>query len=154
EGNLIKKSKGASAETWTFEYDHDNHMIGAEERATDGGALQMKATYVYDALRNRIEKQVFDTSTTTTTRFSYDVGSNLIFDLDGSNAVVTRYLHGDKTDEWLARISSTTSDWYLVDRQGTVRDIQNNATGLIVDNIDYNAYGFVISQTSPSLGGR
>jgi hypothetical protein len=28
EGNLIKKSKGANAETWTFGYDNLNHCAG------------------------------------------------------------------------------------------------------------------------------
>src|SRR5262249_4418240 len=27
EGNLVKKSKGASAETWTYGYDHNNQMV-------------------------------------------------------------------------------------------------------------------------------
>ena len=58
EGNTVKKSKGASDETWNYTYDHRNQMTGVEKRATDGGTLQMKATYVYDALGNRIEKSV------------------------------------------------------------------------------------------------
>jgi hypothetical protein len=38
EGNVTKKSKGASAETWTFGYDHRNQMTWLEERSTDAGA--------------------------------------------------------------------------------------------------------------------
>jgi len=35
EGNLTKKSKGPSLETWTFGWDHRNQMIWAEKRASD-----------------------------------------------------------------------------------------------------------------------
>ena len=35
--NRTKKSKGASAETWTFAYDNRNQLVGVEERTTDGG---------------------------------------------------------------------------------------------------------------------
>src|SRR5215470_5460096 len=55
-GNVTKKSKGASAETWTYTWDGRNQLIGVEERATDGGTLQMKATYVNDVWGNRIER--------------------------------------------------------------------------------------------------
>jgi len=74
EGNLTKKSKGANAETWTFAYDNKNHMISAKDSATDGGAATTLATYVYDALGNRIEKDVWtlQPGTTTVTRFGYD----------------------------------------------------------------------------------
>jgi hypothetical protein len=47
EGNVIKKSKGASAETWYFGYDNQNHMTSAKQEATDGGTLLMQATYLY-----------------------------------------------------------------------------------------------------------
>ena len=36
-GNVIKKSKGASAETWTYGYDNANHLLWARDAATDGG---------------------------------------------------------------------------------------------------------------------
>ncbi len=51
EGELTKKSKGATAETWNYSYDVNHQMVGAEKHATDGGTLQMQATYVYAAAR-------------------------------------------------------------------------------------------------------
>ena len=49
-GNLTKKSKGASLETWNYSYDQDNHLVTVEKHATDGGTLQLKVQYKYDAL--------------------------------------------------------------------------------------------------------
>ena len=48
EGNLTKKSKGASAETWYYGYDEWNHLISVKKEATDGGTIQMQAMYSYD----------------------------------------------------------------------------------------------------------
>src|SRR2546425_8418536 len=71
-GNMTKKSKGANAETWTFGYDHENHMLWAEQRATDGGSLLQRLDFKYDALGDRIDKDVTINSTTTITHFGYD----------------------------------------------------------------------------------
>src|SRR5262249_21368096 len=54
EGNLTKKSKGASSETWTYGYDERNELVWAEQRATDGGTLQQRVEYAYDALGRRV----------------------------------------------------------------------------------------------------
>src|SRR6266446_4455826 len=141
EGNLTKKSKGASAETWTYGYDNENHMTWAKDSATDGGSALTLATYVYDALGNRIEKDVWTQSsgTTTVTRFGYD-GIEVWVDLTSSNALQTRYMHGDVVDELFARISSAgTPAWYLTDHLGSVRDIVNNSA-TVLDHLDYDAF--------------
>jgi YD repeat-containing protein len=75
EGNLTKKSKGASAETWYYGYDEWNHLISVKKEATDGGTIQMQATYTYDALGNRLEQDVWTgptPGTLTVTRYGYD----------------------------------------------------------------------------------
>ena len=62
EGNVTKKSKGASADTWTFSYNNANQLTGVEDRSSDGGTLVMKATYTYDANGNRLESDVWTSS--------------------------------------------------------------------------------------------
>src|SRR5262249_22679093 len=84
EGNLVKKSKGADAETWTYGYDHDDRLLWAEQRATDGGALLQRVAYKYDAFGNRIERDVTSGGTTTVERYGYD-GADVWADLDGGN---------------------------------------------------------------------
>jgi hypothetical protein len=77
EGNITKKTKGTSAETWYYGYDNrNNHLTSAMQEQTDGGTLLMQATYVYDALGNRVEKDVWtSTGGLTVTRFGYDQGN-------------------------------------------------------------------------------
>src|SRR5207253_1392245 len=48
EGYLEKRSKGANAETWNFGYDSRGQLDMAEQRATDGGTLQLKLVEQYD----------------------------------------------------------------------------------------------------------
>src|SRR5205823_2249429 len=121
EGNLIQKTNHASGETWTYGYDNANRMISAEDRVSNGGNLVQRLTFKYDVFGNRIEKDV-TAATTTVTRFAYD-GHEVWADLDGNNALQTRYLHGDEVDQLFARIGpGGTAAWYGTDRLGSVRD--------------------------------
>src|SRR5262249_26854872 len=129
EGNLTKKSRGPSAETWTYGYDNQNHLLWAEQRATDGGTLLMRADYKYDALGNRSEKDVDPDGAgpqgTTVSRFVWD-GPNVVMDLDGGNGVQMRRFYVDAVDGLFARVSGAgTAAWYLLDRLGSVRDLTN-----------------------------
>src|SRR5437867_11055017 len=74
-GNTTKKSKGASAETWTYGYDNKNELVWVEKRSTDGGTLQVRADYQYDASGNRTQKAVDsdgDGNVNTTQRYALD----------------------------------------------------------------------------------
>ena len=153
-GNLIKKTKGATAETWNYTYSVGNQLLGVTQRATDGGTLLMQATYVYDALGDRIEKDVWKSvGGLTVTRFAYD-GGNVFADLNGSNQLQTRRLYLDGVDSIFAKVSSGgATSWFLPDRLGSVRDI-TNASGAVVDHLDYDGFGNVINETSQTNGDR
>jgi YD repeat-containing protein len=93
EGNVIKKTKGANAETWYYQYDNANHLTNARGEATDTGpteAFTTLATYVYDVFENRIEQIVTQNGTTTDTRFAYD-GSTIWADLNSTNQIVPEW---------------------------------------------------------------
>ena len=155
EGNLVKKSKGTNAETWTFGYDNLNHLIWSKDAATDGGAATTLATYLYDVFGNRIEKDVWTSQSGTTTVSRFAWADNQIWaDLNNSNALVTRYLLGDKIDQLIARIAASgTAAWYLTDRVGSVRDLVDNSGGLI-DHLNYDGFGNVTFEAQPANGDR
>jgi hypothetical protein len=50
---MVKRSQGASAESWTYGYDHRGQQLWAENRATDGGTLVARVEYAYDAFGTR-----------------------------------------------------------------------------------------------------
>jgi RHS repeat-associated protein len=154
EGNLIEKSMGASATTWYYSYNLDNQMTSATEEATPGGTVLSQATYVYDAFGQLLEEDAWTSGTgASTTRFGYNQG-NVWVDLNSSNQLVTRRLYLDGVETEFARISSGgTVAWYLPDRSGSIRDIINNS-GTVLDAINYDAFGNITSESSPSNGDR
>jgi YD repeat-containing protein len=102
EGNVVKRSKGAAAETWVYGYDLNNRLVTAVDSAMDGGAATARVTYVYDAIGNRIQRLHWNGSITVTERFAQDgwdtskpgaVGNenfDVILDLNSTNGLVTR----------------------------------------------------------------
>src|SRR5216683_2922707 len=119
EGNLTQKSMGATSTTWYFTFDLNNQMTSAVEKSQPGGTVQATATFTYDAQENRIEQDEWTQSSglLTVTRFAAD-GNQVWADLNGSNQLQTRYLHGDVIDQLFARISGAgTAAWYLTDWQ-------------------------------------
>ncbi len=160
-GNVTKRSKGASAETWTYVYDQDNQLVSAEQRATDGGTLQGKVEYAYDAFGNRLSRKQYNGSLTLTSeeRFGYDgwdtskpgaIGSENFdpwVDLDGSNALTARRVYGTGFDDLDAKVASGgTVNWYLTDNQGSVRNL-TNSSGALVGTIVYDAFGKTTSSS-------
>jgi RHS repeat-associated protein len=154
EGNLAKSVNIATSMTWTFAYDNQNHMTGATQRATDGGTLLQQATFLYDALNNRIEKDVYTpTGGTVVTRFGYD-GAEVWADLNGSNGLKTRYLRGDVVDQLFARISAGgTAAWYLTDHLGSVRNL-TDASGNLQDTVTYDPFGTILTESNSTFGDR
>src|SRR5205807_4313944 len=76
-------------------------------------------------------------------------------DLDGlsSNALKIRYVHGDMGEELFARVKADgTGAWYLTDRQGSARDITDNA-GAVQDTIAYDGFGNVTSESHAGTWG-
>src|SRR5262249_43458206 len=55
EGNVVAATGGAGGD-WTYGYDQANHLLWAELR--QGGALQRRVDFKYDAFGNRVEESV------------------------------------------------------------------------------------------------
>ncbi|MFM8583914.1 MAG: RHS repeat-associated core domain-containing protein, partial [Planctomycetaceae bacterium] len=116
----------------------------------------------YDLHDRRISRSVdADSNGTfeTVQRFAYD-GSDLVLTFSGStNRLTNRYLHGPGIDEILAdeQISATgaaTVIWSLADRLGTIRDLVQHSTTTgtttLVNHIQYDTFGQLLSQTNPT----
>ena len=155
-GNLVQKvgvtGGPDTALIWTYTYDNRNLMTSAVE--TQRSTTLETESYTYDVFGNRIEQDTTSNgSPTQVTRFAYD-GQNIWADLNGSNTLVTRrvYLPGSEGAP-VARISAGTVAWYLTDSLGSVRVLTNNS-GAVLDEIDYDAYGNILSQTDSSASDR
>jgi hypothetical protein len=81
----------------------------------------------------------------------------MMADLNGSNVLQTRYLHGDQIDQLIARVvtsgSTPAPSWYLPDRLGSIRNI-TDANGNLIDTITYDGFGNVTNETNSAAGDR
>jgi RHS repeat-associated protein len=157
EGNVVKRSKGPSAETWTYGYDHNDRLLWAEDRATDGGTLLARVSYQYDALGNRVADTVIQYTNgvqtgSTTTKHIFD-GNQVYADANSSGVITTRYLLGANVSERWARVDATGAYWLLQDRLGSVREVLN-AGGSLVAQVNYDGFGNQTTNTNPTLTGN
>ena len=153
-GNTVQKVNIATGETWTYGYDFNNRLTSAVDRQANGALIQ-QATYRYDVFGNLAEEDVTAADgTTTSTRYAYDRGKAWAA-LDGNNsdALETRYLSLGGPDQPAAQIGASGAvGWYLTDRLGSVRQVVNDA-GTVLDQIAYDAFGAVTSETNPAQRG-
>ena len=73
--------------------------------------------------------------------------------LDGSGNVKNRYLNGPNENQVLAEETNISGNgagtvhWALTDHEGSVRDVVGNS-GTVLDHIQYDSFGNVLSQTN------
>src|SRR5207245_1443025 len=75
EGNRTSRTKISNNEYWTYAYDNNNRLTDVKKYASSGGALQQEVVFKYDALNNRIEKDVDGDGNSifeTITKMAYD----------------------------------------------------------------------------------
>jgi RHS repeat-associated protein len=154
EGNLTQKSKGSGLETWYYTYDNLNHLLTVR-KTSDWTTNQVTVTYTYDVFGNRIEQDEWVNGTgLTVTRFAYD-GQHLWADLNSSNSLLMRRLFLDGVDQPYARIDSSGNvAWYLADHLGSIRDVVNAAGTMVLDQVAYDPYGQITSETNTANGDR
>ena len=172
-GNETMKVAISGGEAWTYGYDNKNELLQAKlwtdnpvVYGTSGDPVLKEVDYKYDVWGNMTERDDYPTGSgsPTVTRFAVDgwnpalagaTGTsnfNVWGDLDGSNNLQTRYLHGDQLDQLIARQDAGVQYWYLTDRQGSVRDVLDNS-GNVKDAIVYDGFGNIISETNSAYRG-
>jgi RHS repeat-associated protein len=153
-GNLVRQVRIADGTTWNYAYDNANQMVSAVESDANGDVLE-QAFYSYDAFGNRIGESVTAGGTTTNQQIVYSRSGILYADADASGSIQIRYVLGvgGGPDKWLARVSTSGGAWLLSDQLGSVRIVEN-LTGGVLDEISYDAFGNLVSETDASQHGR
>jgi|GEM_PF-1737301 len=128
-GNLTQRTDRTSGEVTTFTYDAQNQLVQVD---LPGGGV---ASYRYDALGRRIEKNV-DGSVE---RYVYD-GQDIVLELDGAGQPTARYTHGSLVDQPLALETGGESYFYLSDHLGSIRFLVDS-TGEAVNSYEYDSFG-------------
>jgi len=133
------------------------YSIVMESYENTGGALaQLRWTEPGGSDAIIPQADLFSTTAggTPTVRWTVYDGQTPLLDFNGSGTLVARYLSvPGAIDELLARQTASGVAWYLDDRQGSVKDLINNA-GAVLDHVDYTAYGQVAAESAPAQGDR
>lgn len=169
EGHLITKttmiSDGSGGQVnikvATYSWDHRGRMTDVNlYNQNTTNAIQKIIHYTYDALDQRIRRQIDNDPSTAGTydideRYIYD-GDKLTFVVDGNSSTfdtLARYAYLPNAPATLARIGGNAY-WLLTDEQGSVKDIEGIAmsSGTPAQHIRYDAFGNVVSIVG-SAGG-
>jgi RHS repeat-associated protein len=106
--------------------------------------------FTYDVENRRIGKNTLSGGQSWT---AYD-GVNAYADFNSSGSLTYRYLFGNAIDFLLARVDTSGNPmWYLTDKLGSVRENVDGSAN-VLDSITYDAYGNILSESSPSNGDR
>jgi RHS repeat-associated protein len=117
---------------------------------TSGGTLLQDDKFTYDVEDRHIGKSTLASGQTWT---SYD-GQNPYTDFNSSGSLTARYLYALNVDQLFAKMNpSNTTTWYLRDLNNSVRELVNT-NGTVLDQLTYDSFGNILSETSPSNGDR
>jgi RHS repeat-associated protein len=83
----------------------------------------------------------------------YD-GANTYADFDGNGNLTNRYLYGLAIDQLFGKMDANgNTRWYLTDLLGSVRQVAN-PTGGVLDTVNFDSFGNILSESSPANGDR
>jgi RHS repeat-associated protein len=138
DGELTTKT--GSAGMTQYAYDALGNLLSV---SLPGGE---DITYVVDGENRRVGKQV---GGSLTTGFLYKDALNVVVQLDGSGNVVSRFVFGSKPNVPDYFTSSSGTFRILSDHLGSPRLLVNASTGAVLEEIDYDEFGNVTSDTAP-----
>jgi RHS repeat-associated protein len=177
EGNRLTKTRISSdpADDFLTEYtwDHRNRLTRVVIK-NHSGVVTASADYTYDVF-DRLIVRVVDhdgagsqnpvqsaTIYDHTGRYEHGRALDEVFadfgrDADtGDWSLTSRYLYGSQVDQILARwdAQSGNTSFHLADHQGSVRQNVDGSTGIVVNEITYDAFGNILSESNPTAGDR
>jgi RHS repeat-associated protein len=140
EGALLTKKLGSN----TTHYVYD--LLGALRQVTlpDGTRID----YVIDGNHRRIGKKL---NGTLTSAYLYRNDLNIVAELDGTGAVVSRFVYGTRSHVPDYMLRGGTEYRLVSDERGSVRLVIDTSSGAIAQRLDYDAWGNVTNDTNPGF---
>ena len=107
-----------------------------------------KIEYVIDGQNRRIGKKV---NGALVQGFLYQDGLNPVAELDASGNVVARFVYGTRANVPDYMVKGGVTYRIVSDHLGSVRFVVNASTGDIVQKMEYDEFGRVLSDTNPGF---
>ena len=139
-GELTTKVENGQT-TW-YNYDVLGNLLDAT--LPNGDLVE----YIIDAKNRRVGKKV---NGVMTQGFLYKDPLNPIAELDGTGAVISRFVYGSKFNVPDYMIKGGVTYRIISDHLGSVRLVVNSADGTIIQSIDYDEFGNITLDTSPGF---
>ncbi len=130
-GNTLSESTVSPAATTTYSWDRDNRL-----RTVTPPSPATPTSYSYDANGLRVQR----VDANGTVRYLLDDAS-VLAELDGANAVTTRYLNNpQRIDEVISFERGGATYWPLTDALGSIYAVADSS-GAVVHRFDFDVYG-------------
>jgi RHS repeat-associated protein len=141
-GELLTKTNPVLGQTATFTYDVLGNLKSVS--LPDGTAIE----YVVDGQNRRIGKKV---NGTLVQGFLYQNQLNVVAELDGTGAVVSRFVYGTMRNVPDYVIKGGIMYRIISDYLGSPRLVINTTDGTVAERIDYDEFGNVIADSNPGF---
>jgi RHS repeat-associated protein len=139
-GELLSKTVGV--QTTSYDYDSLGNLLAVTLPNTT------QITYVIDGLNRRIGKRV---NGTLTQGFLYEKLLHPAAELDGSGNVVSRFVYGTKQNVPDYMVRGDTTYRIISDHLGSPRLVVDVSTGATTQQITYDTFGNILSDTNPGF---
>lgn len=145
DGQMTSREDTSSGDVWAYTYDAVGNL-----REVDPPGIGGTISYVIDPRNRRVGRRV---DGTLVQGFLYGDQLNPIAELDGSGAVVSRFVYGtsDHVPDYMVRGGTTYR--FETDHLGSVVGVIDLSTGSEVQRREYDAYGRILSATSWTAAG-
>ena len=139
-GDLLLKTDGS--DLTTYGTDLLGNLVQID--LPDGRTIE----YVIDGLDRRIGKKV---DGVLTQAWLYQDGLNPVAELDGTGAVVARFVYGSRANVPDYLVKGGVTYRILSDHLGSVRLVVDSSTGTVVQRLEYDEFGNITQDTSPGF---
>ena len=141
-GELLTKTDTSNNQTTTYNYDVLGNLVSVSLPV--GNSIE----YIIDGLNRRIGKKV---NGTLVQGFLYKDQLNPIAELDGSGSLVARFVYGSKFNVPDYIIKGGVTYRIISDHLGSPRIVIDTTTGTIVQQIEYDEFGNIETDTNPGF---
>jgi RHS repeat-associated protein len=136
------KTSTAAGITTTYDYDVFGNL-----RSVNTGGVQL-IEYVIDARNRRVGKKV---NGILVQGWLYADQLRIVAELDGSGAVVSRFVYGSKSNAPDYMTKGDTIYRLISDLRGSIRLVLDASNGSVAQRIDYDKFGRILLDSNPGF---
>src|SRR5207248_2273835 len=142
DGTLERKTDSASGEATDYRYSSSGDLLGVT--LPDGRNVE----YVVDGLGRRVAKKIGGAFVQ---GFLYGDAQGPVAQVDSNGTTVARFVYGTSQIVPDYMVKGGTTYRIVTDERGSVREVVDADTGAVAQQMDYDEFGRVTSDTNPGF---